>query len=270
MTTNYIDEEKEKLLLELFLKNPKRTHSFFLATIEKPRTINEIAEIWKVSNSTWYVDELNKKMLEAGLVVIVGFKGERPLYYARMEGFLNFLLIAHRKTGQLELPSIALDVLDSVIASVEEIRAFFETKTFRNFWNEDTLKSIPYHLFSDYTFLLNLFLCFLTFSFLVLEFLEMGLEFEKAKNSALGTFLIFDASSKEIFPKAQNILSMKIFFYLKKDMVKDMEILKKSSVWKKISSLFLANKDELEKRKIYIESLSAFQDILNKRDKLLK
>jgi len=83
---------EEESAYELILKNPKRTQMFFLATIEKPRSIDEVAKIWNVSRGTFVSRGLEKKMVKLKLLRVVGYEKRALKFEANFEGLSEYLI----------------------------------------------------------------------------------------------------------------------------------------------------------------------------------
>jgi hypothetical protein len=169
---------------DVIVENPRRSQMFFLATIEKPRSIDEVAKIWNVSRGTFFSRGLDKKMIKAKLLRVVGYEKRALKFEANFEGLADYLkksaeaflsftqksedsfnksIEKHFGKEALEnIPSFS-SLLKAFIESLPNLILILDTKEVRSLFSDDFVKSIYLRkfFFNDKFFLFKLFSNFL-------------------------------------------------------------------------------------------------------------
>ena len=125
--------EKESVY-EFVKRNPQRSQAFFLACIDKPRSVREIGEIWNKSSDMFFLKRFHKEMINHKLITIAELR-KAVLFYANFEGIIE----AFKEELKEEKNKEIVKPLEN---SLDVIKKVFETKTFREFWTPERVRKI--------------------------------------------------------------------------------------------------------------------------------
>jgi hypothetical protein len=198
---------------DVIVENPKRSQMFFLATIEKPRSIDEVAQIWGVSRGTFFSRGLDKKMIRAKLLRVVGYEKRALKFEANFEGLADYLKKSaehflnstqkmedtlkkaiSEKFGEKveEAVRFPSSLFASFISSIPNLILILDTKEIRSLFSEDFLKLLNYRkfLFDDRFLLFGLISNFLQEASFIIKVLEKS-EKEKWDDLKMGDYLLY-------------------------------------------------------------------------------
>ena len=180
---------------DVIVENPKRSQMFFLATIEKPRSIDEVAKIWNVSRGTFFSRGLDKKMIKAKLLRVVGYEKRALKFEANFEGLADYLkksseiflnlsktmedtitesLSKNSEKTILEGIYFPTSLFEAFINSLPNLILILDTKEIRSLFSDNFLKSLhPRNFFfNDSLFLFRLIFTFLKETSFIIKVLE--------------------------------------------------------------------------------------------------
>jgi hypothetical protein len=160
----------------IFLENPERATVLFLACIEKPRSITDVAKMFGLTYTVFYANSLFDRMLNKK-VLKTEKKGLRLLCYSIFsDEFWNYWNLALEKSG---MNPIMLEIFKK---DEDILKQIFDSQEFRSLWSEDVLLTIKKDNFKDPMFLAGALGSVLG-ALVVLKFtLEKSKDFQKAKN----------------------------------------------------------------------------------------
>jgi len=161
---------------DVIVENPKRSQMFFLATIEKPRSIDEVAKIWNVSRGTFFSRGLDKKMIKAKLLRVVGYEKRALKFEANFEGLADYLkksseIFLNLSKTKIYFPT---SLFEAFINSLPNLILILDTKEIRSLFSDNFLKSLhPRNFFfNDSLFLFRLIFTFLKETSFIIKVLE--------------------------------------------------------------------------------------------------
>jgi len=217
--------------VDYFIKNSQRAQALFLATIEKPRTYDDVASIFKMIKNSFYAKEFHDIFSQTGFVKVEYF-GRKPYIYALFDE--PFFAYFEKCLGVAEI-GLSRELASELIKDKAILKEIFNSQDFRSLWKEETLSAIDKNMLKDPFYLSFLILTSLVFLTLVYMYKERyQFDFKSAKETAVG-FLLFIMKGLYRSGISFNVV-LKLSDYFREDMktlekIKETEFYKKSIVY---------------------------------------